>query len=201
MLGACAPKAATVEAPAPATPATVTIGPAVTTASAPVVLPVPPPTPGICNNDEVMTVADCGAMQGVLGQCIAMNRYACPAQERVSEGKRFRAGTAARIASCYAVHPSKGESCEPYEACVREGVKASCAQEEDRAWCKANLPACNPDNQELCAKFLSSMEPKLRTQAIENFKELNGPRLKNGCKLTWDIAGYPFCPFCRFGAQ
>jgi hypothetical protein len=201
VLAACAPTTPTTtpaSAPAPAAPATVVIGPAASPSNAVSVAPEPPPPPKVCDNDNVETSPDCGAMPGLLGDCGAMAYYACPAQEKLPEGKRFRAGTAARIAACYARTP-RGQSCEPFEACVREGVAGACAEEAQLAWCKANLPACNPQKHELCAKFLSSLEPKLRSQAIENLKQLNGKRLQTSCKLTWDIAGYPFCPFCRFG--
>jgi hypothetical protein len=177
------------------------IGPAPIPSSAVAVLPALPAAPKVCDNDEVEAVADCAKLPTVLGQCGAMAYYACPAQEKLPEGKRFRAGTAARIAACYAHTEGRGNSCDLFEACVRDGVAASCAQEEERVWCKANLPACSPEKQELCAKLLSSMEPALRTQAIENVKELSGPRMKTSCKITWDLAGYPFCPFCNFGGR
>lgn len=111
----------------------------------------------------------------------------------------FRAGTAARIGNCYLAAGQADGDCKKWEACVRSGIGDSCAVEDDRAWCKKNLPACDPERQELCAKILSSMEPGLHDEAIRNIKQLNGANLKKTCRLTWDFNGFPFCPFCAFG--
>jgi hypothetical protein len=139
-------------------------------------------------------------MPQLLGECGAMAHYSCPQQEKRRPGTSFRAGTAARIGNCYvAAGQPQQSSCKTWEACVRSGIAESCAQEEDRAWCKKNLPACDSNHQELCAKILSSMEPSLHDEAIRNIRDLNGAKLKKTCQLTWDFNGFPFCPFCDFG--
>lgn len=155
----------------------------------------------VCSNDSVNTSPNCESVANVLGECSAMAYYACPAESNVPQGKRFRAATAARIATCYLQAAPTKNSCQSFESCVRQGVSGACAQSEDLAWCKAHLPACKPEKQELCAKLLSSLEPALREQAIDNLKELNPGKLASSCKLVWDLAGYPFCPFCNFDAD
>lgn len=197
VLAACAstpppPLKPVVEPGAPSASAAVT-PPAAVDASA------PPPESG-CNEDSG-PVPDCAGLQ--LGQCGAAEYYACPAKVGLPAEAGLRPKVAARVSACLARPTFDGSNTsvciKTVEACVREAVTASCTEDEAVAMCKRELGMCSPAIQALCGKYLTSLAPKTRENAI---KDLRSQRKMSGkpktCTFSWDLNGFPFCPYCPF---
>jgi hypothetical protein len=209
-------------APAPAPPVVETHAPvaavappAASSAELPHAPPVSPPptapsadlvpaasatTPGTCD-DDTREPFDCSTL--LLGQCRAAEVYACPRKVALPEGVGFRPTAAARIAACLARPGFDGSDItrciHTTEACVREAVGASCIDDDALATCKRELGTCTPELQTLCARFLSSLEPKTRVSALDDMRQQRAmTRSPKTCGFNWDINGFPFCPFCPF---
>jgi hypothetical protein len=168
--------------------------------SADLVLAAPAARKGTCDSDTGEPF-DCATLR--LGQCSAAEYYACPSKVSLPGGMGFRPKAAARIAACLARPDFDGSDVSACirttEACVREAVGASCVDDEALATCKRELGACTPELQTLCARFLSSLEPKTRVSALDDMRQQRGMTGSGKtCRFNWDINGFPFCPFCPF---
>lgn len=152
-----------------------------------------------CNEDRG-PIPDCAGLQ--LGQCGAAEFYACPAKVGLPAEAGLRPRVAARVSACLARPAFDGSSntcTKAVEACVREAVAASCTEDETVATCKRELGVCSPAIQALCARYLTSLAPKTREKALEGLRsqrKMNkDPRT---CTFSWDLNGFPFCPYCPF---
>jgi hypothetical protein len=176
------------------------------TADAPRPLPAPPPaasasaapTRAVCDNDG--PEPDCKTLS--LGDCGAAVYYACPATAGLPADVGFRGRVASHIAACLArpgYDPSIEVCARTTEACVREAVGEACFDQDALDTCKRELDGCSPELQTLCAKFLSSFQPKTRVSALSDMRD---QRRTTGdattCRFNWDLDGFPFCPFCPF---
>ena len=149
----------------------------------------------VCDDDTTEPF-DCKTL--ALGDCSAGTYYACPQSSGMPAGMGLRPKVAADVARCLARpgYPTDIQSCvKPLEACVREAVGISCADDEAIATCKKELATCSPDLQMLCAKLLTSLQPKTRASALE---DMHGQRRGDSCAFSWDLNGFPFCPYCPF---
>jgi len=154
------------------------------------------PTPAPVCDDDTAEPFDCKALK--LGDCSAGAYWACPQSAGMPAGMGLRPKVATDVARCLARpgYPTDIASCvKPLEACVREAVGASCADEEAIATCKKELATCSSDLQTLCAKLLTSLQPKTRASALE---DMHSQRRNDSCEFSWDLNGFPFCPYCPF---
>jgi len=153
----------------------------------------------MCDNDTSAPF-DCATL--TLGQCSAGTYYACPATVNMPAGRGFRKKIAANIATCLADPSFPGaditKCVKVLESCVRRAVSSSCYDPDALATCRSELADC-PDQQILCAKFLSSLEPKTRVSALDDMRQQRGK--SSSCNFNWDINGFPFCPFCPFSSR
>ena len=140
---------------------------------------------------------DCSGLR--LGQCGAAEYYACPAKVGLPTEAGLRPKVAARVSACLARPSFDGtdSACiKTVEACVREAVAASCTEDSAVATCKRELGICSPEVQALCAKYLTSLAPKTRENALKDLKSQR--KNKKACTFSWDLNGFPFCPYCPF---
>jgi len=148
-----------------------------------------------CDEDDAESF-DCARLS--LGECGAATYYACPTSAGLPAGAGLRKAVAARVAACLARPGFDGRiaACVPStEACVREAVGASCFDAEALETCKRELATCSGDEQALCARLLTSLEPTTRKSALD---DLHDQRRSQTCDFDWDLNGFPFCPFCPF---
>ncbi len=163
--------------------------------------PAPPPVvEKVCNNDDAGDY-DCSTLP--LGQCGAAEYYACPKKSKLPAGVGFRPKIALGIAECIG-RPTfdcsdTSRGIRQVEACVREAVKKSCVDPSVVETCEKELGSCSKETRDLCTKFLSSLGDKTRVTAV---KDLHSQRHMTGsdesCNFTWDLNGFPFCPYCPF---
>lgn len=158
--------------------------------------PAPPKVEKTCNNDDA-TPFDCSTLP--LGQCSAAEYYACPTKVKIPADAGFRPKIALGIAECLArpdfscADTSTG--IRQVEACVRESVKKSCVDDSVIETCEKELGSCSKETRDLCAKLLSSLAPKTRKSAVD---DLRSQRRGKSCNFSWDLNGFPFCPYCPF---
>lgn len=192
VLFACSPAAA------PAPVVEVTTQPAVDAGTQVTSLPPAPPpdTVKTCNDDDASEY-DCSALP--LAQCSAAEYYACPRKSKLPEGVGFRPKIALNIAQCMGRPDFScadiGPGIKQVEACVRESVKKTCVDPKMVELCEKELGTCPKDTVDLCGKLLSSLGDKTRKSAIE---DLHSQRRGNSCHFSWDLNGFPFCPYCPF---
>jgi len=161
------------------------------------------PTAHACDNDAAEPY-DCSKLN--LGECGAAVYYACPGVSKLPAGAGFRPKVAARIASCLARPDFDGTDIhrcvDATEACVREAVESSCTDDEAVATCEIELAGCGSDLRLLCAKLLTSLGPEKRKNALEDLRSQRALEAgQPSCEFTWDLNGFPFCPFCPFGGE
>lgn len=177
-----------------AAPVTTSPEPLPTQTAASVARPAPH---AACDNDAPPSF-DCATLH--LGDCSAGVYYACPAA-KLPPGTGFRSAVASRIAECLAAPGYDGhiEACvKPLETCVRKAVAQACIDDDALATCKQELSTCSEDLQQLCAKLLSSLEPKTRASALRDMRSQRTMAGKASCSFDWDLNGFPFCPYCPF---